>query len=208
MARLLGSIYHNIGILSKGHVVEVDRSELIGEYVGHTAIKTQKVIDSAIGGILFIDEAYSLTTFDSESDYGPETIAVLLKEMEDKRDDFVVIVAGYPKEMEKFIHSNPGLKSRFKKTIMFNDYSANELFLILEKLCEENGYELDSSVQEKLVEIFQNEIDKKNNFANARYIRNVFEKAVENQANRIVSDCKINGDELILLCAEDFDSFI
>ena len=206
VARLLGSIFHNIGILSKGYVVEVDRSELIGEYVGHTAVKTQKVIDSAIGGILFIDEAYSITASDSNNDFGPEAIAVLLKEMEDKRDDFIVIVAGYPNEMSKFINSNPGLKSRFKKTIMFEDYSAEELFQILQKLCKENGFELHQDVKEKLIDKFQEEIDKKSdNFANARYVRNVFEKAIENQANRIVYDGEIEDDELTTLYLVDFD---
>lgn len=206
VARLIGNIYHNIVILSKGHVVEVDRSELIGEYVGHTAVKTQKAIDSAIGGVLFIDEAYSITSSGSPNDFGPEAIAILLKEMEDKRDDLVVIVAGYPKEMEKFINSNPGLKSRFKKTILFEDYDAKELFQIFEKLCEDNGYILSEGMDKALLNKFQEEINsRKTNFANARYVRNVFEKAIENQANRIIQDGEIDSDDLITLSIEDFD---
>ena len=206
VARLLGSIYRDIGILSKGHVVEVDRSELIGGYIGQTAIKTQEVIDSAIGGVLFIDEAYSITNSDSPNDFGSEAIAVLLKEMEDKRDDLVVIVAGYPKEMEKFINSNPGLKSRFKKTIEFKDYNAEELLQVFKKMCDDNGYKLGSGVNEKLIDIFQKEIDSnKINFANARYARNIFEKAVENQANRIIHNGEIHSDELIMFNVEDLD---
>lgn len=203
VARLIGNIYHDIGILSKGHVVEVDRSDLIAEYVGQTAIKTQKVINSALGGVLFIDEAYSVVS-DSSNDFGNEAITILLKEMEDNRNDLVVIVAGYPNEMNKFINSNPGLKSRFKKTINFNDYNSAELVQIFENYCTDNGYNINSEMKSKLSLIFQNEINKKDkNFANARFARNLFEKAVENQANRIIADGIITEDELAELIIED-----
>ena len=129
VARLLSKIYHEIGLLSKGHLIETDRSGLVGGYVGQTAIKTQEVIQSALGGILFIDEAYSLTS-KSENDYGNEAIDTLLKAMEDHRDDLIVIVAGYPALMEKFLYSNPGLESRFNKFICFEDYNEDELYNI------------------------------------------------------------------------------
>ena len=127
VARLLSKIYNKIGILSKGHLVETDRSGLVGGYVGQTAIKTQDVIKSAMGGILFIDEAYSLAT-SSENDYGKEAIDTILKAMEDNRDDLIVIVAGYTQLMDNFLHSNPGLESRFNKFIEFKDYDADELY--------------------------------------------------------------------------------
>ena len=136
----MAKIYHSLGILSKGHLVEVDRSGLVGGYVGQTAIKVQEVIQKSLGGVLFIDEAYSLTANKSENDYGYEAVDTLLKGMEDHRDDLIVIVAGYPELMEEFLNSNPGLRSRFNKFINFIDYSPEELSLIFSNMCVDSGY--------------------------------------------------------------------
>lgn len=134
VARIVATIYHNIGILKKGHTIETDRSGLVAEYVGKTAIKTNKIIDAALNGVLFIDEAYSLVPEQKGSDYGQEAISTLLKRMEDDRDSLVVIIAGYNNEMKRFIDSNPGLQSRFNRYIHFNDYSADELYQMFTKL--------------------------------------------------------------------------
>ena len=142
VARLVAKLYQAIGVLSKGQLVEVDRSGLVAGYVGQTALKTQQVLQSALGGVLFIDEAYSLAPGDNPTDFGREAIEVLLKGMEDHRKDLVVIVAGYTGPMEQFIHSNPGLESRFNKYLTFDDYTAGQLLEIFHGLCKKNGYAL------------------------------------------------------------------
>ena len=185
VARIIASIYKNIGVLSKGQMVECDRSSLVAGYVGQTAIKTQQKINEAMGGVLFIDEAYSLIRGD-EKDFGIEAIDTLLKAMEDRRNSFVVIVAGYPDLMQKFIHSNPGLESRFNKYIHFPDYTAEELYMIFEKMCEKYEYSVDSNVENAVKNEINRLVSTKNdNFANARTVRNLFEKMVTNQASRL-----------------------
>ena len=204
VARLLSKIYHEIGILSKGHLIETDRSGLVGGYVGQTAIKTQDVIKSAMGGILFIDEAYSLAST-SENDYGAEAIDTLLKAMEDNRDDLIVIVAGYPELMDKFLNSNPGLESRFNKFILFEDYNDEELYKIFLLMCEDSNLVLDEGADEYLRQYFKKMYENRSkNFANARAVRNLFEEVITSQANRLAGKDNITDEELNTLTYEDF----
>ncbi len=187
IARLYGQMLAAMGLLSKGHLVETDRSGLIGGYVGQTAIKTDEKIKDALGGILFIDEAYSLSKGeDSPWDYGEEAISTLLKRMEDHRDDFVVIVAGYPEPMGKFLSSNEGLKSRFSTYIHFDDYVPQEMAEIFKRLCVKENY---SPTEEALEYVFTaidyNYAIRDKSFGNARYVRNLFESVIKNQALRI-----------------------
>lgn len=204
VARLLSKIYHEIGLLSKGHLVETDRSGLVGGYVGQTAIKTQEVISSAMGGILFIDEAYALTS-KSENDYGGEAIDTLLKAMEDHRDDLIVIVAGYPALMEKFLYSNPGLESRFNKFIYFDDYSADELYNIFWLMCEDSNLTLDRAGDDYARQYFERMYEHRSeNFANGRAVRNFFEQVITAQANRLAPKDEITDEELNTLTYEDF----
>ena len=207
VARLLAKIYFKIGVLSKGHFVEVDRSGLVGGYVGQTALKVKDVVAKAMGGILFVDEAYSLSSNKDGSDYGKEAIDTLLKAMEDNRDDFIVIVAGYPELMEGFLESNPGLKSRFNKFIYFEDYKPNELLDIFIKMCNDSKFLIDDDVKEYVKDFFENRYLKRDeNFANARDVRNFFEKALINQANRLSTNQIINDDELMRIKLEDVDN--
>ena len=186
-----------MGVLEKGQLVEVDRSGLVAGYVGQTAIKTQERIDEAMGGVLFIDEAYTLAK--GGTDFGQEAIDTLLKAMEDKRDSFVVVVAGYSGPMETFLESNPGLKSRFSKNIVFNDYSKEELFAIFQAFCVPYGLNLDHDAERFLMTYLDSLMaHKPENFANGREMRNLFETMVTNQANRIVDALKgeLVGDVL------------
>lgn len=203
VARLMGELYAAIGVLRKGQLIEVDRSGLVAGYVGQTALKTQEVIKSALGGVLFIDEAYSLAS-GGENDFGREAIETLLKAMEDHRDDFVVIVAGYNEPMDKFISSNPGLQSRFNKYFYFPDYTGSELFIMLQKRCESNGYKLspeaETAAKEYLDELYEN---RGVNFGNGRDVRNIFEDAVVRQSNRVASMEAPGKDDLMLLVPED-----
>ena len=188
VARLLAKIYHKMGILSKGQLVEVDRSGLVGGYVGQTATKTKNVIDQALGGILFIDEAYTLAS-GSGSDFGQEAIDTLLKAMEDHRDDFIVIVAGYPNQMATFLASNPGLKSRFNKYLEFEDYEPAELLEMLDKMCAQYGVELTDEARDYAMNLFQTTCaDRPADFANGRAVRNFFEDALTAQANRLAAE--------------------
>lgn len=204
VARLLAKIYHKLEILSSGHLIEVDRSGLVGGYVGQTAIKVQGVIQKAIGGILFIDEAYSLTANKGSNDYGLEAVDTLLKGMEDNRDNLVVIVAGYPGLMNEFLNSNPGLRSRFNKFINFEDYTADELADIFMNMCHKSGYKVTEEckyyVQEYFEKCYQN---RSANFANGREVRNFFEKAIVNQANRLTLDSDITDEELSQFVLDD-----
>ena len=204
VARLLAKIYHEIGLLSKGHLIETDRSGLVGGYVGQTAIKTQEVIQSALGGILFIDEAYSLTS-KSDNDYGAEAVDTLLKAMEDHRDDLIVIVAGYPALMEKFLYSNPGLESRFNKFIYFEDYNDEELYNIFWLMCEESNLTMDAAADKYIKDYFKMLYENRSkNFANGRAVRNLFEEVITNQANRLAPKSNITDEELNTLTYEDF----
>lgn len=185
VARILAGIYNELGVLKKGHLVETDRSGLVAEYVGQTAVKTNKVIDSALDGVLFIDEAYSLVT-GSGNDYGNEAIATLLKRMEDNRDRLIVILAGYGNEMKQFIDSNPGLQSRFNRYIHFPDYNAGELLQIFARYAQKNDYDISAEAQEKLKSLLEDAVNNKDkNFGNGRFVRNLFEKTLERQANRL-----------------------
>ena len=209
VARLLGEIYSKLGILSKGHLVETDRSGLVAGYVGQTAIKTQDMIKQAMGGILFIDEAYSLSAAKGENDFGQEAIDTILKAMEDNREDFIVIVAGYPKLMDDFLHSNPGLESRFNKHLNFEDYNPQELFDIFVSMEEGSSLKLDKKAEEYLKGHFEDVYKcRGDNFANGRYVRNIFEKVLSNQANRLVNIEDISDDDLNTLTIEDFDDCI
>lgn len=192
VARLLAKIYSKLGILRKGHLVETDRSDLVSGYVGQTAIKTEKVIKTAMGGVLFIDEAYTLTAGAGSNDFGMEAVNTLLKEMEDHRDDFIVIVAGYPDEMEQFLESNPGLNSRFRTKILFEDYSPLELMEIFKNMCKNYALTPTKEAELNVLNFFQKRCAENNeNFANARDVRNFVDSAISNQANRIA---KINGE--------------
>ena len=187
IARMLAKIYHALGVLEKGHLVEVDRSNLVVGYVGQTATKTMEVIESALGGILFIDEAYTLTANKGSGDFGQEAVDTLLKAMEDHREDLIVIVAGYPDLMEEFLSSNPGLRSRFNKYIFFEDYKPEEMLSIFESMCNANEYLLSDEAKQYAAEFFKERIAKQlPDFANGRDVRNYLEKAIANQASRIV----------------------
>lgn len=204
IARLMARVYHSLGILSKGQLAEVDRSGLVAGYVGQTAIKTRKVIDSALGGVLFIDEAYALVNQENGNDFGREAIEVLLKNMEDHRKDLVVIVAGYSQLMEKFIHSNPGLESRFNKYFYFEDYDGAQLFTILQSMCVKNGYVLtpegEALARRELMALYE---DRDENFGNARDVRNLFEQAVARQSDRVARLEAPTREQLMALRPED-----
>lgn len=203
IARLVAQIYYKMGLLTKGQLVETDRSALVAGYLGQTAIKTQKVIQEALGGVLFIDEAYALAGAGEDS-YGKEAIETLLKGMEDHRDDLVVIVAGYDKLMHRFIDSNPGLRSRFNKFFNFPDYNGDELVKIFECFCESNGYAISNEVTAMLLEQFGKAYEtREEHFGNARAIRNVFETAICYQADRIADNVDVSEEELVILTKED-----
>ncbi len=204
VARLLAKIYHAIGVLSKGQLVEVDRSGLVAGFVGQTAIKTGEVIQKALGGVLFIDEAYSLAGQDSPNDFGREAIEVLLKGMEDHRKDLIVIVAGYDELMEQFIHANPGLESRFNKYFYFEDYDSPQLLEIFQSMCKKHGYVLSEEAERWAKEDFQAIYQERDeNFGNARDVRNLFEKAVARQADRVAQLEEVTKEQLMELLPED-----
>lgn len=203
VARMVAKLYHLMGLLPEGQLVETDRSGLVAGYLGQTAIKTQKVIQEALGGVLFIDEAYSLAN-DEDDHYGKEAIETILKAMEDHRDELVVIVAGYDDLMHRFIDSNPGLRSRFNKYFHFPDYHGEELVRIFERFCKTNGYviaqDVLSALQEKMDAVYE---AREEHFGNARTVRNLFETVINRQANRLVMDPDITDEELMTLTAED-----
>ncbi len=187
VARILAKIFKELGLLKKGHLVETDRSGLVAEYVGQTAIKTNKIIDSALDSVLFIDEAYSLV-MEGSGEYGHEAIATLLKRMEDNRDRLVVILAGYGDEMKQFIDSNPGLKSRFNRYFHFEDYSKQELMEIFQLLVKKHEYLIEGEAKNKVSDKVEEAIKNRDkHFGNARYVRNLFEKILENQALRLTA---------------------
>lgn len=205
VARIIGQIYSELGILSKGHFIEVSRTDLIAGYQGQTALKVKKIIDEAKGGVLFIDEAYSITENDHTDSYGRECLTELTKALEDYREDLVVIVAGYTLPMQNFFESNPGLKSRFNTFIEFDDYSAEQLLNIVEKICTENEYVLSDELKETITIYFQDKINENSeNFANGRLARNLFEKMIVNHARRCMEIENLTKDELMELRLEDF----
>ncbi|HET9022210.1 MAG TPA: AAA family ATPase [Ornithinibacter sp.] len=205
VARLVSGIYQALGLLSRGHLVEVDRSELVAGYLGQTATKTADVVASAAGGVLFIDEAYSLTGIGPSGDqYGQESVDTLVKEMEDRRDDLVVIVAGYPAPMAAFIAANPGLASRFRTTIEFEDYTDDELVAILEHLAGGADYELEPAAVERFREVL-GRTPRGSSFGNGRFARNALEAAIGHHAWRLREVDRPTVEQLRLLVARDFD---
>lgn len=205
VARIVGRIYKRIGLLSKGHFVEVSRTDLIAGYQGQTALKVKKVIEQAKGGVLFIDEAYSITENDHSDSYGRECLTELTKALEDYRDDLVVIVAGYTEPMNKFFESNPGLKSRFNTFIEFDDYSSVELDNILLSMCKNNDYVLDDEAKDKIHMYFERQTASKDeNFANGRLVRNLYDDLVMNHARRVINIINPGSEELSTIKAVDF----
>ena len=206
VARIVARIYKDLGILKTGHTVETDRSGLVAEYVGQTATKTNAIVDSALNGVLFIDEAYALVPENASNDYGQEAISTLLKRMEDDRDKLVVIIAGYTNEMKRFIDSNPGLQSRFNRYINFPDYTAKELVRIFHMYMKKNQYTISDEADEMLKEKLDYAVEHKDrNFGNARYVRNVFEKSIQMQANRLEGKSNLSDRELTEITASDIE---
>ncbi len=204
VARLLAKIYHAVGVLSQGQLVEVDRSGLVAGFVGQTALKTQEAVQKAIGGVLFIDEAYALVNADNANDFGHEAIEVILKNMEDHRKDLIVIVAGYTDRMEQFIHANPGLESRFNKYFFFEDYDGKQLMEIFRSMCKKNGYTLSEEGEQFMEKDLQELYDSRDeNFGNARDVRNLFEQAVARQADRVSQLEAPTKEQLMELRPED-----
>ena len=205
VARIVGRIYKDLGVLKKGHTVETDRGGLVAKYMGQTALKTDTVVQQALDGVLFIDEAYSLVPEGgSGQDYGQEAISTLLKRMEDYRDRLVVIIAGYKDEMQRFIDSNPGLQSRFNRYIDFPDYTGAELADIFKMYMKKNQYTLADDADDYLKERFEYVVAHKDrNFGNARFARNVFEKSIQQQANRLSGRSNLSKSQLTELTVED-----
>ena len=201
MARMMARIYRSLDILSRGQLVEVDRSGLVAGYVGQTAIKTQKVIEKAMGGVLFIDEAYALNGR-SENDFGQEAIDTILKAMEDHRDDLVVIVAGYTDLMDRFIHSNPGLESRFNRFLLFDDYTTDEMVEIFRMQCKKGCYQLTEEAR-PLIRDYIAEESADDSFGNARGVRNLFEHVLVAQNNRLAAMEKSTREDLMTITADD-----
>ena len=205
VARIIGRIYKQLGLLSKGHFIEVSRTDLIAGYQGQTALKVKNVIEKAKGGVLSIDEAYSITENEQSDSYGRECITELTKALEDYRNDLVVIVAGYSEPMKNFFSSNPGLKSRFNTFIEFEDYNTKELLEILISMCKNNDYDLTEKAKIKLNGFFETELEnKKENFSNGRMVRNIYDDLVMNHARRVVNVQNITKEELLLITDLDF----
>lgn len=206
VARILARIYRDLGVLEKGHLVETDRAGMIGQYVGQTAPIVNHMCDSAMGGVLFIDEAYALTSMKGGQDYGSEAVATLLKRMEDNRGKFVVIVAGYTDEMKEFIETNPGLKSRFTRYLDFPDYSSSALYDIYMMRVNKYGFRLADDASNYLRAVLDNAVATKDrNFGNARYVRNLFENTVTAQANRLgaTGQSEFSAEQLSLIEKSD-----
>ncbi len=209
VARIVGRIYKKIGLLSKGHFIEVSRTDLIAGYQGQTALKVKKVIEQAKGGVLFIDEAYSITENDHSDSYGRECLTELTKALEDYRDDLVVIVAGYTEPMKKFFESNPGLRSRFNTFIEFDDYSSAEMEQILLSMCKKNDYSIDDKAKEEIHFFFDRLLSEKtDNFANGRLVRNLYDDLVMNHAKRVVKILNPTRTDLSVIIDEDFTNDI
>ena len=209
VARILAELFRAIGVLSKGQLVEVDRGGLVAGFVGQTAIKTDEVVKSALGGILFIDEAYALVPGDGGNDFGREAIETLLKLMEDNRDELVVIVAGYNELMERFISSNPGLESRFNRYFVFEDYNSDELAAIFRSMCDKSEYQLDEDAaalaKAHFAELYEMRDE---NFGNARDIRNFFENLVTVHSDRVSAADSHTREELTRVIREDVEKAV
>lgn len=206
VARLLAKLFQSMGLLSKGHLVEVERADLVGEYIGHTAQKTRELVKKALGGVLFVDEAYSLAR-GGEKDFGKEAIDTLVKAMEDHRNQFVLILAGYPLEIDMFMMTNPGLPSRFPIQMDFPDFTVDQLLQIAEGMARERDYVL---LPQAVAKLKQNVLQERDNtahpFSNARYVRNMLERAIRNQAVRLLQQypsASPTRQELVGIRAED-----
>ncbi|WP_243291852.1 stage V sporulation protein K [Bacillus sp. FJAT-47783] len=204
IARLIGKLFFQMNVLTKGHLIEAERADLVGEYIGHTAQKTRDLIKKALGGILFIDEAYSLAR-GGEKDFGKEAIDTLVKHMEDKQHEFVLILAGYPREMEQFLSLNPGLKSRFPIVMEFPDYSVAELMEIASLMVNEKEYQFHCDakrkLQDQLMKIKQETPPAK--FSNGRFVRNIIEKSIRAQAMRLLLNDQYTKEDLVTIKSED-----
>ncbi|AVX20640.1 MULTISPECIES: AAA family ATPase [Carboxydocella] len=205
VARIAGKLFRELGLLQKGHLIEIERADLVGEYIGHTAIKTREQIKRALGGILFIDEAYSLAR-GGEKDFGKEAIDTMVKAMEDHKDNLVIILAGYPSEMEWFLRTNPGLRSRFPIHISFPDYSIDELMLIAEQMLKQRQYDFTPQAKERFKEQLKNLPPTTIVNGNARLVRNYIEKLIRCQAVRLVKKEIVTRDDLILITEDDIYS--
>ena len=204
VARIVGNMYRSLGILSKGHFIEASRTDLIAEYQGQTALKVKRLIQKAKGGVLFIDEAYSITENEKSDSYGRECLTELTKALEDYRDDLVVIVAGYDDLMKKFFESNPGLKSRFNYFVEFEDYTVNQMFEIFLSYCKKEDYILQDSATEKLKKYLEKQSGiSENKNANGRFVRNVFDRIIMNQAIRLATLSFVTKDNYITILEED-----
>ncbi|MBQ3079937.1 MAG: AAA family ATPase [Clostridia bacterium] len=203
IARLMARIYKSLGILSKGQLVEVDRSGLVAGYVGQTAPKTMEVIKRALGGVLFIDEAYALTYKKEASDFGQEAVDTLLKAMEDNRDDLVVIAAGYDGLMDEFIHSNPGLESRFNRFMHFDDYTIDEMMAIFDMRAKQGGYRLNEDARDEVQAFIESQNADPITFGNARGVRNLFEQILVSQSNRVAKMENVTIEDLQTITEED-----
>lgn len=203
VARILARLLREMGVLSKGQLIEVERADLVGEYIGHTAQKTREQIKKALGGILFIDEAYSLAR-GGEKDFGKEAIDTLVKSMEDHKTDLIIILAGYGLEMEMFMRTNPGLPSRFPIIVSFEDYNEQELILIAQQMLSQRDYILTNDAEQLLKDHLRSSIEQgRRNFANARMVRNMIEKAIRKQAVRLLDQKNVNRDALMKIHADD-----
>jgi stage V sporulation protein K len=204
VARLLGQLFKEMGVLSKGHIIEVERADLVGEYIGHTAKRTRDQIKKALGGILFIDEAYSLAR-GGDKDFGKECIDCMVKSMEDNKDNLILILAGYQHEMEVFIESNPGLRSRFPIHINFPDYSLQQLMDIAELMLTEREYKLTIDAEQQMKSLLKNRAMQHRNSGNARMVRNLIERSMRLQAVRLLNDQqqKLSREELMTITLED-----
>ena len=206
VARIVGKVFKALDVLAKGHVIETDRSGLVAEYAGQTGPKTNKRIDDALDGMLFVDEAYSLVATNSEDPYGREAVSALLKRAEDDRERLVVILAGYPGEMQDLLRSNPGLSSRFNRVLDFVDYTPLELAEIFGLMCRKNHYELTAGARLKVLLGLEHQYRRRDrHFGNGRAVRNLFEHAVRRMANRLADDADITPDELVTLEAADIE---
>lgn len=200
VARIIGKILQEIGILQRGHIIEVERADLVGEYIGHTAQKTREQLRKAYGGILFIDEAYSLAR-GGEKDFGKEAIDCLVKGIEDHRGEVILILAGYRQEMERFLDANPGLRSRFPIHIDFPDYSQQELLAIAEQMCKKRQYQLSSQARMHIARLAC--VHHNGYSGNARTVRNIIERAIRRQAVRLLEKSLLTREDLMLLESED-----
>ena len=204
VARIVGHIYKKIGLLSKGHFLEVSRTDLIAGYQGQTALKVKEIIERAKGGVLFIDEAYSITENEHSDSYGKECLTELTKALEDYRNDLVVIVAGYTVPMRNFFEANPGLKSRFNTFIEFQDYTPDELTKIFTYICDKKEYTIDEVGERKLKNYFEKVLlNKDENFSNARFVRNIYDKSVMNQSRRVIDLDNPTKEDLMYIKTED-----